>query len=282
MFLKTLSWFRRRCARRCAINPLPVRSNRHTAVAPPPERRRFNSIQKLRTWFLVSQIVSLSFIEPSGIGSGRNRASPLAPPAEENGQKMAAGNGVLPVSALKHLLPSSSRHRRVRPPPEENRHTEHCRATRTTATGTDAMRTHITSCLLLWTLTAAAVSRGDEITVKSATNGVDLSCSGGVLRSSRGDAVGHLTYRDDNSACENCIHLDVATIAGLVVGNVVATVVMGVAVYLIASQNRPIKSHKKSSDKQLLVLNEGGGANNEPYQALQPKRDTYDFLSGKR
>ncbi|XP_068173852.1 T-cell surface glycoprotein CD3 delta chain-like isoform X2 [Antennarius striatus] len=255
-----------------------------------------------------TRIVSLSFIEPSGIGSGRNRASPLAPPAEENGQKMAAGNGVLPVSALKHLLPSSSRHRRVRPPPEENRHTEHCRATRTTATGTDAMRTHITSCLLLWTLTAAAVSRGDEITVKSATNGVDLSCSGGVLRSSRGDAVGHLTYRDDNSGeytceaesgggastgegpkiyvkfrtCENCIHLDVATIAGLVVGNVVATVVMGVAVYLIASQNRPIKSHKKSSDKQLLVLNEGGGANNEPYQALQPKRDTYDFLSGKR
>ncbi|MED6285337.1 hypothetical protein CHARACLAT_028260, partial [Characodon lateralis] len=38
--------------------------------------------------------------------------------------------------------------------------------------------------------------------------------------------------------CDNCVELDTSSIVGLAVGDVVATIVVGVAVYLIASQAR--------------------------------------------
>uniref|UniRef100_A0AAQ4QPP2 CD3 gamma/delta subunit Ig-like domain-containing protein n=1 Tax=Gasterosteus aculeatus aculeatus TaxID=481459 RepID=A0AAQ4QPP2_GASAC len=90
--------------------------------------------------------------------------------------------------------------------------------------------------LLLWALTVFEVT--DEL------NGIKLSCFNGTLP---------LPYEDDNTGeyqcgvdgtkiyvkfrtCDNCIELDEGAIAGMVVGNVVATLVIGVAVYLIASQ----------------------------------------------
>ncbi|TKS81352.1 Transmembrane protein 25 [Collichthys lucidus] len=80
--------------------------------------------------------------------------------------------------------------------------------------------------------------------------------------------------------CENCIDLDLTSILGIVVGNVVATIVIGVAVYLIASQNRtsPTTTHK-SSDRRPLVSNEGPSrAASDHYQPLKHRgqRDTYD------
>lgn len=55
-------------------------------------------------------------------------------------------------------------------------------------------------------------------------------------------------------ACDNCVKLDQISIAGLVIGDVIATIVIGVAVYLIVSQAGPgpgpITSHKKSKINQ--------------------------------
>uniref|UniRef100_A0A3Q1GN47 CD3 gamma/delta subunit Ig-like domain-containing protein n=1 Tax=Acanthochromis polyacanthus TaxID=80966 RepID=A0A3Q1GN47_9TELE len=50
------------------------------------------------------------------------------------------------------------------------------------------------------------------------------------------------------SACDNCIELDSGAIAGIAVGEVVATIVIGVAVYLVASKagSGPAPTNKKS------------------------------------
>ncbi|XP_068601469.1 T-cell surface glycoprotein CD3 gamma chain-like [Brachionichthys hirsutus] len=155
-------------------------------------------------------------------------------------------------------------------------------------------------------------SCSDALTAKRVSDGVDLSCGDKyVLQSSGGDTIAHLQYRDDNTGeytcvpkagggeagteagpkiyvkfrtCENCVQLDVPTITGLIVGNLLTTIVVGVAVYLIASQSGPIASRQKSSDKQLLLVPNavGGGASTDPYQPLQLKRDTYDFLSNRK
>uniref|UniRef100_A0A3Q4HDW9 Uncharacterized protein n=1 Tax=Neolamprologus brichardi TaxID=32507 RepID=A0A3Q4HDW9_NEOBR len=39
-------------------------------------------------------------------------------------------------------------------------------------------------------------------------------------------------------SCDNCVELDIMSIVGMVIGNVVATIVIGVGVYLLASQTR--------------------------------------------
>ncbi|KAM6932294.1 T-cell surface glycoprotein CD3 delta chain, partial [Lycodopsis pacificus] len=81
--------------------------------------------------------------------------------------------------------------------------------------------------------------------------------------------------------CDNCIELDTASITGMVVGDVVATIVIGVAVYLVASLNRigPVTSPKKSSDRPRRPPNEGSRGPNDLYQPLvRGQRDTYDVL----
>lgn len=84
--------------------------------------------------------------------------------------------------------------------------------------------------------------------------------------------------------CDNCIELDVASIAGMVIGDVVATCVVGVAVYLFASVIRsgPVTPVNKRSNRQLPST--GGGASNDPYQALRfnSPKDEYDKLGTKR
>lgn len=58
------------------------------------------------------------------------------------------------------------------------------------------------------------------------------------------------------SACDNCVELDTSSIVGLAVGDIVATVVVGVAVYLIASQARTgqVKPTKKSKSLPVCLL----------------------------
>ena len=41
-----------------------------------------------------------------------------------------------------------------------------------------------------------------------------------------------------HEACDNCVDLDLASIIGIVIGNVVATIVIGVGIYLTTAHNR--------------------------------------------
>ncbi|XP_034404203.1 T-cell surface glycoprotein CD3 gamma chain-like isoform X1 [Cyclopterus lumpus] len=159
--------------------------------------------------------------------------------------------------------------------------------------------------LLLWTLTAP-VSCDDGIEVTETADGIKLSCGQKYqVEAAGGKNIDFLDYKDENTGeyrcvrtngtegpkiyvkfrtCDNCIELDLTSITGMVVGDVVATLVIGVAVYLIASQTRiaPVTARKKSSDRQHLVRNEMSGDPNDHYQTLVGRqKDTYDVLNRK-
>ncbi|XP_062275282.1 T-cell surface glycoprotein CD3 gamma chain-like [Scomber scombrus] len=159
--------------------------------------------------------------------------------------------------------------------------------------------------LLLWTLTAFVSCAED-----AAEEGIKVTILSGKIRLNckeewkiNGNATSReLPYSDEwtgeytcqgNSetdtakiyvkfrTCDNCVELDGGSLSSIIVGDVVATIVVGVAVYLIASQARtvPVTSNKKSSDRQHLVPNEAR-ATNEHYQPLKHRgqKDTYDEL----
>ncbi|XP_060902078.1 T-cell surface glycoprotein CD3 gamma chain-like [Labrus mixtus] len=165
---------------------------------------------------------------------------------------------------------------------------------------------------LLWTLTEAQTPPA-ILEVKPFTDGIEVSCGPGyTIKSPNGNkAESHkLSYRDNNTGeyscvkddghpegtkifvkfrtCDNCIELDTGSIVGIAVGDVVATIVIGVAVYIVASQSwiGPIASNKKGSDRQHLVPNEmSNRASNDHYQPLKLRsgqKDTYDVLSNRR
>uniref|UniRef100_A0A3Q3KFE1 CD3 gamma/delta subunit Ig-like domain-containing protein n=1 Tax=Monopterus albus TaxID=43700 RepID=A0A3Q3KFE1_MONAL len=161
------------------------------------------------------------------------------------------------------------------------------------------MKCHLVlaECLLLWILT-------ENITVHYHPDGIKLECPVGYDFES-GNKSMVLEYKDENSkeyvcstdtqdvqifvkfrTCDNCIELDPASIAGIVIGEVVATVMVGVAVYLIASQAqvRPVTSYKKSSDRQHLVPNEmNSRAPNDHYERLKPThKDMYDVIHNRK
>ncbi|NXO49127.1 CD3G protein, partial [Aramus guarauna] len=54
--------------------------------------------------------------------------------------------------------------------------------------------------------------------------------------------------------CRNCIEVDVPTISGIVVADVVATIFLAVAVYCITGQDKGRMS--RASDRQNLIANE--------------------------
>ncbi|KAM8769547.1 T-cell surface glycoprotein CD3 gamma chain isoform 2-T3 [Acanthopagrus schlegelii] len=171
----------------------------------------------------------------------------------------------------------------------------------------------LSACLLLLCALTEFVSYAQAdgtINVQFISDGIKLSCKGGKFEKkpddqNKNDNYLELTYNDENTGeyecessskdrilsriyvkfrtCDNCIELDGGTIAGLVTGNVVATIVIGVAVYLVVSQTRisPSTSHKKSSDRQHLVANEMPRGTNDHYQPLNTRTrqsDTYDML----
>ncbi|XP_033487909.2 T-cell surface glycoprotein CD3 gamma chain [Epinephelus lanceolatus] len=163
--------------------------------------------------------------------------------------------------------------------------------------------------LLLWILTASVSCADPEIKVSELSDGIKLSCGDNYKIQSENEVeVTELKYKDENTGeykcvssdpssdpteiskiyvkfrtCDNCVELDEASITGIVVGDVVATIVIGVAVYLIASQARtgPVTSQKKSSDKKHLLPNEMNSSRHtdDNYQPLKARhRDTYDVL----
>ncbi|XP_028275047.1 T-cell surface glycoprotein CD3 gamma chain isoform X2 [Parambassis ranga] len=160
--------------------------------------------------------------------------------------------------------------------------------------------------LLLWMQTAFVSCQEPSIVqIIEQPDGIKLSCQGNYKLDGKEEKELHLKFMDENSGeykclgntkgsnpekiyvkfrtCDNCIELDVGSIVGIVLGNLVATAVVGVAVYLIASVTRtgpagPPK--KKSSDRQLLVPNEGSSrGTNDHYQPLRARQvQTYDVL----
>uniref|UniRef100_A0A3P9NLL6 T-cell surface glycoprotein CD3 delta chain n=1 Tax=Poecilia reticulata TaxID=8081 RepID=A0A3P9NLL6_POERE len=129
----------------------------------------------------------------------------------------------------------------------------------------------ITIKMLVFDVSLFFYTKEKEIQVIEVADGIKLSCKNGESISGNGleDKELQLTYSDHYTGeyscekgpkifvkfrtCDNCVELDTASIVGLAVGDVVATIVVGVAVYLIASQGRPgqVKATKKS--KSLLV-----------------------------
>ncbi|NWR89998.1 CD3D protein, partial [Furnarius figulus] len=54
--------------------------------------------------------------------------------------------------------------------------------------------------------------------------------------------------------CQNCIEVDAATISGIVIADVVATVLLAMAVYCVTGHDRGHLS--RASDRQNLIANE--------------------------
>ncbi|XP_015796553.3 T-cell surface glycoprotein CD3 delta chain [Nothobranchius furzeri] len=160
--------------------------------------------------------------------------------------------------------------------------------------------------LILLTLAALCSCQSEEkskrIAVEELADGIKLKCVEGSVTGN--DLTGEpdltLKYDDKNTGeytcsdkesriyvkfrtCDNCVELDTASVAGMVVGNLVATIIVGVAVYLIAtqSQTHPVPSTKKRSDKQSLIPPEASGSADH-YQKLKPKHaqrsEEYDVL----
>ncbi|XP_034557055.1 T-cell surface glycoprotein CD3 gamma chain-like [Notolabrus celidotus] len=166
--------------------------------------------------------------------------------------------------------------------------------------------------LLLWTLADPAANSDSEIKVTTISDGIRLTCTPGKkieFMKKLYDSPYKMQYSDNNTGeymcrneadtdgpkiyvkfrtCDNCIELDVGSIVGLVVGEVVATIAIGVAVYLSASQKRidPVMLEKKRSDRQHLIpLEHSNRAPNDHYQPLKHKgaqKDTYDVLTNRR
>ncbi|XP_063350095.1 T-cell surface glycoprotein CD3 gamma chain-like [Pelmatolapia mariae] len=163
------------------------------------------------------------------------------------------------------------------------------------------MKNHfaLPSCLLLlWTFTVFVSCENTDITVNELAEGIKVICPENYEPKET-----TLEKRDNNTkeytctnsekkevkiyvkfrSCDNCVELDIMSIVGMVIGNVVATTVIGVGVYLLASQTRtgPVVSNRKSksSDRQHLV-SESRGPSNDHYQPLRRagQRDTYDEL----
>ncbi|KAG9342096.1 hypothetical protein JZ751_017093 [Albula glossodonta] len=83
------------------------------------------------------------------------------------------------------------------------------------------------------------------------------------------------------SACDNCIALEAGTVAGILVGEIVATALIGVAVYLIASQpqGKAYRQGNKASDRQNLIQNQH---NDTTYQPLSGHSSDYSQLEPRR
>ncbi|XP_058865732.1 T-cell surface glycoprotein CD3 delta chain-like isoform X2 [Acipenser ruthenus] len=75
----------------------------------------------------------------------------------------------------------------------------------------------------------------------------------------------------EEKACNNCIQLEAGTVAGIVVGDVIATVLIAVAVYCVSSQQKSgAYISNKASDRQNLLMNDG---NNMVYEPLRERDD---------
>ncbi|POI24034.1 hypothetical protein CIB84_012218 [Bambusicola thoracicus] len=79
------------------------------------------------------------------------------------------------------------------------------------------------------------------------------------------DGTVHSTLQVHYRMCQNCIEVDAPTISGIVVADVVATVLLAIAVYCITGQDKGLMS--RASDRQNLI------ANDQLYQPLGERND---------
>ncbi|XP_024063120.1 T-cell surface glycoprotein CD3 delta chain-like [Terrapene carolina triunguis] len=110
----------------------------------------------------------------------------------------------------------------------------------------------------------------DGITVANNSTELNLGAEAddprGVYMCNDGSAV-QVYFR----MCQNCIELDAATISGIVVADVIATVFLAIAVYCITGQDSGRRL--RASDRQNLIANEQlyqplGERDNEQYSRL--------------
>ncbi|XP_061683289.1 T-cell surface glycoprotein CD3 gamma chain-like [Syngnathoides biaculeatus] len=175
--------------------------------------------------------------------------------------------------------------------------------------------TVLPSYFILWTLTEFV--RCDEgskvdVVVKPGPGEITILCGQNNNVTKNGEQVTFpLKYKDQNSgeyecvgkdqagqktgtkifvkfrSCENCVELDLVSLSGLAVGNLMATIVLGVAVYLVATQmhDSVTTSQPKSSDQRHLIPNDPKRrVRNDEYQELRHKgghKDIYDTLSNQ-
>nr|NP_001117193.1 CD3gammadelta-B precursor [Salmo salar]ABO10199.1 CD3gammadelta-B [Salmo salar]ABO10201.1 CD3gammadelta-B [Salmo salar] len=153
--------------------------------------------------------------------------------------------------------------------------------------------------LVIWTMTVAegTVPKLQIKVEESSSDKIIVSCPDGYKFQRTNISNQTLEYKDENSneyicekedqdkdqvkiyvkfrTCDNCIELDTTAAVGMVVGDLVATVLIGVAVYSIASQPKvTLITGKKTSSKMGLIRNEAS-ANEDPighYQPLNKRR----------
>ncbi|NP_001117093.1 CD3gammadelta-A precursor [Salmo salar] len=158
--------------------------------------------------------------------------------------------------------------------------------------------------LVIWTMTVAegTVPKLKIKVEEFSSDKIIVSCPDGYTFQRTNISTQTLEYKDENSneyicekapvsnedqdkdqvkiyvkfrTCDNCIELDTTAAVGMVVGDLVATVLIGVAVYSIASQPKAtLITGKKTSSKMGLICNEAS-ANEDPighYQPLNKRR----------
>ncbi|XP_038830136.1 T-cell surface glycoprotein CD3 delta chain-like [Salvelinus namaycush] len=159
--------------------------------------------------------------------------------------------------------------------------------------------------LVIWTMTVAEDTVPKlKIKVEESSDKIIVTCLDGYQFQSTNITAQTLEYKDENTneyvcekdkapvsdedqgkdqvkiyvkfrTCDNCIELDTTAAVGMVVGDLVATVLIGVAVYSIASQPKAkLITGKKTSSKMGLINNEAS-ANEDPignYQPLNKRR----------
>ncbi|XP_077467911.1 T-cell surface glycoprotein CD3 gamma chain isoform X2 [Stigmatopora argus] len=169
--------------------------------------------------------------------------------------------------------------------------------------------------LVIWTITEFVwCDKGSYIdfSVRSSHGGITILCGeNNKVAKDNINVTFPLMYKDENSgeyecvdltgktigqkifvkfrSCENCVELDLVSMSGLFCGDLIATIVLGVAVYLVSKQTHAfvINSQHKKSDRKHLTSNETQrSVPDEDYQELRHKdgrREIYHTLSdGKR
>ncbi|XP_048418100.1 T-cell surface glycoprotein CD3 gamma chain-like isoform X2 [Stegostoma tigrinum] len=157
--------------------------------------------------------------------------------------------------------------------------------------------------ILLVTVTAVAlqlcgVSQA-SLVIKEQTNGIILECphskswkkdgitydkvmdNGNVILSTLSDSdSGEYSCTGDHGTssalvfvrfCRNCVKLDPGTISGIVVGDIIATTLIALAVYFVLSSNKDKASNE--SEKQNLVPLD----HNDLYQDLGTRRGSCEY-----
>ncbi|XP_028321295.1 T-cell surface glycoprotein CD3 epsilon chain [Gouania willdenowi] len=155
-------------------------------------------------------------------------------------------------------------------------------------------------------LTLTASQKGGQINVDNLSDGIKLSCPGNS-KFETGEPNKQLGYRDENSGeyqcvsdskhvtakifvkfrtCDNCIEMDMASIIGITIGDVVVTIIIGVGVYIVANPTRgtSVPPNRKRSDGYPPMSHTARGDANDHYQQLRQKspKDLYGDLKTAR